>query len=102
CFGIGCRFFFSSRRRHTRFSRDWSSDVCSSDLTAAARDIAAQFGEAVDPSAFSRAERAALGALLAYVRESQKGVALALRPPARRSEERRVGKEWRPRGGRAR
>src|SRR5690606_39719027 len=24
----------SSRRRHTRFSRDWSSDVCSSDLTA--------------------------------------------------------------------
>src|SRR5690606_39530364 len=27
-------FFFSSRRRHTRFSRDWSSDVCSSDLHA--------------------------------------------------------------------
>src|SRR5690606_40198583 len=27
-------FFFSSRRRHTRFSRDWSSDVCSSDLEA--------------------------------------------------------------------
>src|SRR2546429_1471033 len=27
---IGC--FFSSRRRHTRCSRDWSSDVCSSDL----------------------------------------------------------------------
>src|SRR5690606_40730611 len=27
-------FFFSSRRRHTRFSRDWSSDVCSSDLQA--------------------------------------------------------------------
>src|SRR5690606_39565169 len=26
---------FSSRRRHTTFSRDWSSDVCSSDLTAA-------------------------------------------------------------------
>src|SRR5690606_29904821 len=26
------RFFFSSRRRHTSFSRDWSSDVCSSDL----------------------------------------------------------------------
>src|SRR5690606_27281666 len=28
-------FFFSSRRRHTRFSRDWSSDVCSSDLVDA-------------------------------------------------------------------
>src|SRR3989449_1889374 len=27
-------FFFSSRRRHTRCSRDWSSDVCSSDLVA--------------------------------------------------------------------
>ena len=26
-------FFFSSRRRHTRFTSDWSSDVCSSDLT---------------------------------------------------------------------
>src|SRR5690606_40019363 len=26
-------FFSSSRRRHTRFSRDWSSDVCSSDLS---------------------------------------------------------------------
>src|SRR2546422_5645428 len=29
-------FFFSSRRRHTRCSRDWSSDVCSSDLALAA------------------------------------------------------------------
>src|SRR2546430_8245867 len=27
-----CFFFFSSRRRHTRFDCDWSSDVCSSDL----------------------------------------------------------------------
>src|SRR5690606_40485375 len=31
-------FFFSSRRRHTRFSRDWSSDVCSSDLTRGQED----------------------------------------------------------------
>src|SRR2546430_9471458 len=34
--GLGCRvanvFFFSSRRRHTSFDCDWSSDVCSSDL----------------------------------------------------------------------
>src|SRR5690606_40781126 len=30
-------FFFSSRRRHTRFSRDWSSDVCSSDLAEAVK-----------------------------------------------------------------
>src|SRR5918912_1356826 len=30
----GSIFFFSSRRRHTRYWRDWSSDVCSSDLIA--------------------------------------------------------------------
>src|SRR5256885_13588271 len=30
-------FFFSSRRRHTRLQGDWSSDVCSSDLSASAR-----------------------------------------------------------------
>src|SRR2546422_5524879 len=33
----GVFFFFSSRRRHTRCSRDWSSDVCSSDLMAVNR-----------------------------------------------------------------
>src|SRR2546429_6910292 len=32
-------FFFSSRRRHTRCSRDWSSDVCSSDLFTRENDI---------------------------------------------------------------
>src|SRR5437870_11285446 len=31
CTSLYC-FFFSSRRRHTRWPRDWSSDVCSSDL----------------------------------------------------------------------
>src|SRR5205085_4146489 len=31
---VGYYFFFSSRRRHTRFDCDWSSDVCSSDLSA--------------------------------------------------------------------
>src|SRR5256886_2115783 len=33
-----CVFFFSSRRRHTRFDCDWSSDVCSSDLYFSVRD----------------------------------------------------------------
>src|SRR3989442_14550154 len=33
-----CFFFFSSRRRHTRCGRDWSSDVCSSDLGEATAD----------------------------------------------------------------
>src|SRR6266436_1185889 len=37
-------FFFSSRRRHTRCSRDWSSDVCSSDLIPPPHDRADQPG----------------------------------------------------------
>src|SRR3712207_2882035 len=36
--GVGF-FFFSSRRRHTRYWRDWSSDVCSSDLKAEGKAI---------------------------------------------------------------
>src|SRR5438067_12632654 len=32
-------FFFSSRRRHTRSKRDWSSDVCSSDLTVQSESL---------------------------------------------------------------
>src|SRR5215471_21369255 len=45
-------FFFSSRRRHTRSLRDWSSDVCSSDLhplhlvRAAGHDVLADLGRA--------------------------------------------------------
>src|SRR2546429_7258059 len=50
-------FFFSSRRRHTRCSRDWSSDVCSSDL---ARDQVAQpyaIGQIVDDVCCRRGPR---------------------------------------------
>src|SRR2546422_719077 len=39
-------FFFSSRRRHTRCSRDWSSDVCSSDLQARTHLLRAQCNDA--------------------------------------------------------
>src|SRR2546427_3399018 len=38
-------FFFSSRRRHTRFDCDWSSDVCSSDLSLRRRVSAADHGK---------------------------------------------------------
>src|SRR2546428_158398 len=38
-----CLFFFSSRRRHTRSDRDWSSDVCSSDLSWKERSSARLF-----------------------------------------------------------
>src|SRR6478752_2187993 len=40
-------FFFSSRRRHTRCSRDWSSDVCSADLLAASAVVLISAGPAV-------------------------------------------------------
>src|SRR5690606_37811490 len=43
-------FFFSSRRRHTRFSRDWSSDVCSSDL----RSRSGRFRAASSPLSAAR------------------------------------------------
>src|SRR3712207_3865420 len=50
----GSLFFFSSRRRHTRYWRDWSSDVCSSDLVTAAKlrvlaDLGAYPRDAVIP-----------------------------------------------------
>jgi DNA mismatch repair protein MutS len=53
------------------------------DSESAAARIAAGFPAGdVDPTAFTRAGRAALGALLDYIRDSQKGAPLALRPPA--------------------
>src|SRR5260370_266950 len=39
-----CFFFFSSRRRHTRFKCDWSSDVCSSDLNTTSSASSARRG----------------------------------------------------------
>src|SRR3989449_10126730 len=44
-------FFFSSRRRHTRCSRDWSSDVCSSDLGGLALRVEAGRGLVEDQDA---------------------------------------------------
>src|SRR5256886_11064927 len=87
--------FFSSRRRHTRFDCDWSSDVCSSDLLVRAQlrreqralDLFARTG--VDPLELDpmRAAEGRLDAEGAWPR-----VADGLR-----SEERRVGKECRSR-----
>src|SRR6267142_3533347 len=37
CVDVNCVLFFSSRRRHTRLTCDWSSDVCSSDLGETAK-----------------------------------------------------------------
>src|SRR2546422_3746043 len=87
-------FFFSSRRRHTRCSRDWSSDVCSSDLRTAPRR-AARREQGRDPEA--RRPRV-LGAPAVAVLQDL-GVRGCRRDPERapRSEERRVGKECRSR-----
>src|SRR3989475_7460726 len=89
-------FFFSSRRRHTRFDCDWSSDVCSSDLV---------FGAALTLIPEERARPLirvldAVGAAVVKIID----LAMKLAPYGvfgliffTRSEERRVGKECRSR-----
>src|SRR5205809_3944889 len=75
-------FFFSSRRRHTRCSRDWSSDVCSSDLSVAMMAMTTRSSIRV------KARRGAA--------ENWDGLTEHSGKAARdRSEERRVGKECR-------
>src|SRR5690606_40702589 len=98
-------------RRHTRFSRDWSSDVCSSDLVVHRLDrpvsgvvVLARTSKALSRMNKLFSERETIKTYLAIV---------AHRPPANegrlvhwlrkdevknRSEERRVGKECRSRG----
>src|SRR3984885_16280053 len=49
-------FFFSSRRRHTRCGRDWSSDVCSSDLPGTIHQCQGQEATAVGVCAALRAD----------------------------------------------
>src|SRR6266576_4012200 len=44
---ISLFFFFSSRRRHTRSLRDWSSDVCSSDLIGQAQSLSGRHADVV-------------------------------------------------------
>src|SRR3712207_7871276 len=81
-------FFFSSRRRHTRYWRNWSSDVCSSDLGDVTDEVSV--GQALDVAQ----ERGPLRVVVSCA---------GIGPPARvlskdgRSEERRVGKECRSR-----
>src|SRR6266498_4501003 len=53
-------FFFSSRRRHTRCGRDWSSDVCSSDLGVTADGVRRELASRRAPAVFGPAEAEAL------------------------------------------
>src|SRR5690606_40983815 len=83
-------FFFSSRRRHTRFSRDWSSDVCSSDLH---QQIYRELGRMTDAGwLLVEHEPAGTG------RRKKTYPVLDTGREELRSEERRVGKESRWRG----
>src|SRR5690606_40480127 len=91
-------FFFSSRRRHTRFSRDWSSDVCSSDLHFSARsDRNATLGEGIAylTRHVDSARRIAVQAYRAGLRFKdaaiQRDNLTRKRQTKARSEERRVG-----------
>src|SRR5690625_7897303 len=88
-------FYFSSRRRHTRWPRDWSSDVCSSDLREqqtlrAIVPIAAGDSEALSPIRTAFCHRTPI--YYRYCVEYRFTVAIDSRT---RSEERRVGKECR-------
>src|SRR5690606_39560944 len=98
-------FFFSSRRRHTSFSRDWSSDVCSSDLRPGMDDKTR-----ARLLRIQRAEQQCtdlISALLLLSRNERGHGASDVRRVAEqlldahraRSEERRVGKEGGGRGG---
>src|SRR5690625_4096179 len=66
----------SSRRRHTRWPRDWSSDVCSSDLTSLRRD----WPVAVFSSLAMRSCRVCLALIIGHPRRAQAGLTLS---PAR-------------------
>src|SRR3989440_6881685 len=91
-------FFFSSRRRHTRSDRDWSSDVCSSDLTTAVDGVSE-----VDIAMAARLnDLFLLSTAIPQPRAAEPEETVAETPNEAqgyplRSEERRVGKECRSR-----
>src|SRR5258707_8648301 len=90
-------FFFSSRRRHTRYWRDWSSDVCSSDLLGRVVEVhpddAAEVGLAAGQAAELSSRRGLIRLPVKINPRLSRGVVFV----PFRSEERRVGKECRSR-----
>src|SRR5205814_5363811 len=100
-------FFFSSRRRHTRCLSDWSSDVCSSDLAkgpsvlANSRpDVALREESSVKRRSGTRSKVLSAPTQPASEFPPVKKAGPAAASAPLRSEERRVGKEGRDRGGR--
>src|SRR5437762_11312263 len=85
-------FFFSSRRRHTRYIGDWSSDVCSSDLLRALSPRRSASGVSSSHLWYPRSPMVPrILALLLFV--PLPFAATIAEKTAGRSEERRVGKE---------
>src|SRR5699024_11805888 len=97
-------FFFSSRRRHTRSKRDWSSDMCSSDLAPWVMEkptkAFARPGEVFDTSIgwrFVNQKFAGMDKMTYSMPETAEEVAKVFN--ISRSEERRVGEEWKHQEG---
>src|SRR5699024_11950076 len=89
-------FFFSSRRRHTRSKRDWSSDVCSSDLVHFIVSSGRGYNEIkslIEAADFNSPMITLNGAEV--LDENGKVLSSSPLPKITRSEERRVGKESR-------
>src|SRR5690606_40529592 len=95
--------FFSTRRRHTRFSRDWSSDVCSSDLADAQRGrhphraalVLDQAAHRVGGHALLVGVGHATVTAVGLLDQAYHAAALGADPQFARSEERRGGEESR-------
>src|SRR3712207_8893575 len=92
-------FFFSSRRRHTRYWRDWSSDVCSSDLRVAGVVVGRVSEVGVNDDAHAIVTFTASNdlELTTGTRAEIRYLNLVGKRYIARSEERRVGKECRSR-----
>src|SRR5947209_15074968 len=93
-------FFFSSRRRHTRYWRDWSSDVCSSDLPDGGayrlhEKLAARHGVDIAEIAVGAGADGCIDMVCQAILDP--GDEIVSGWPSFRSEERRVGKECRSR-----
>src|SRR5690625_6122091 len=83
-------FFFTSRRRHTRWPRDWSSDVCSSDLVELElTDYGEEMGFQMDAPPSEVFTTFSVNGSVEQVDQLKEDYVWV------RSEERRVGKEWR-------
>src|SRR5262249_59973541 len=94
-------FFFKRRRGHTSWVSDWSSDVCSPDLAGASTCSSVLFIITADAMTVNRWNPSMLRPQPMIVAQSTEATAITATSAARfrRSEERRVGKGGRARGG---